>query len=83
MPVIALTTIPEEGLPEKEGVIKVTWPCETKVLVERIEATLAGPEAAILVPQRHLLALLPRPGRGERALGGVMCLFVAPKTRCA
>jgi hypothetical protein len=42
MPVIALTTTLQEGLPEKEGVLKVPWPCETKALVERIEATLAG-----------------------------------------
>jgi hypothetical protein len=42
MPVIALTTALEEGLPEKEGVLRVPWPCETKALVERIEATLAG-----------------------------------------
>ena len=42
MPVIALCTGLEEGPPEKEGVIRVPWPCETKALVERIEATLAG-----------------------------------------
>jgi hypothetical protein len=42
MPVIALTTALEEGLPEKEGVIRVPWPCETQALVERIEAALAG-----------------------------------------
>jgi hypothetical protein len=42
MPVIALSTAVEEGLPDKEGVIRVPWPCETKALVERIEATLAG-----------------------------------------
>ena len=41
MPVIALSTAIEEGLPEKEGVISVPWPCETKVLVERIEAALS------------------------------------------
>ena len=40
MPVIALHTALEENLPEKEGVIGVPWPCETKVLVERIEAAL-------------------------------------------
>jgi nucleoside-diphosphate-sugar epimerase len=40
--VIALTTALEEGLPEKEGVLRVPWPCETKALAERIEATLAG-----------------------------------------
>ena len=42
MPVIALTTTLEEGLPEKEGVLRVPWPSETKALVERIEAALAG-----------------------------------------
>jgi hypothetical protein len=41
MPVIALHTALEEDLPEKEGVISVPWPCETKVLVERIEAALS------------------------------------------
>ena len=40
MPVIALTTALEEDLPEKEGVQSVPWPCETKVLVEHIEAAL-------------------------------------------
>jgi hypothetical protein len=42
MPVIALSTTLEEHLPEKEGVLRVPWPCETKALVERIEAALAG-----------------------------------------
>jgi hypothetical protein len=46
MPVIALITAVEESLPEKEGVISVTWPCETKVLVERIEAALLDAPAA-------------------------------------
>jgi hypothetical protein len=41
MPVIALHTAPEEELPEKEGVVSVPWPCETKVLVDRIEAALS------------------------------------------
>jgi len=40
MPVIALHTALEEDLPEQEGVISVPWPCETKVLVDRIEAVL-------------------------------------------
>jgi hypothetical protein len=40
--VIVLSTALEEGLPEKEGVIRVPWPCETQALVERIEAALAG-----------------------------------------
>ena len=42
VPVIALSTALEEGLPEKEGVLRVPWPCETRALVERIEAALAG-----------------------------------------
>ena len=46
MPVIALHTALEEDLPEKEGVISVPWPCETKVLVERIEAALLDAPAA-------------------------------------
>ncbi len=41
MPVISLHTALEEDLPEKEGVISVPWPCETKVLVDRIEAALS------------------------------------------
>jgi hypothetical protein len=41
MPVISLSTAIEEDLPEKEGVISVPWPCETKVLVDRIEAALS------------------------------------------
>jgi hypothetical protein len=40
MPVIVLHTALEEDLPEKEGVISVPWPTETKDLVERIEAAL-------------------------------------------
>ena len=47
MPVIALhTALEEEDLPEKEGVIRVPWPCETKVLVDRIEAALLDVPAA-------------------------------------
>ena len=42
VPVIALSTALEESLPEKEGVLRVPWPCETKALVERIEAALSG-----------------------------------------
>jgi hypothetical protein len=51
VPVIELSTALGEGLPEKEGVIRVPWPCETRVLVERIEATLAGerPNGALAV----------------------------------
>jgi hypothetical protein len=42
IPVIALSTVTatEENLPDKEGVISVPWPCETKVLVGLIEAAL-------------------------------------------
>jgi hypothetical protein len=50
MPVIALTTALEENLPEKEGVIRVPWPCETKVLIERIEAALLNAPAASSAP---------------------------------
>jgi hypothetical protein len=46
MPVIALHTAVEEDLPEKEAVIRVPWPCKTKVLVERIEAALLDAPAA-------------------------------------
>jgi hypothetical protein len=46
MPVIALTTAVEES-PQDEGVQSVPWPCETKVLVQRIEAALLdAPEAS-------------------------------------
>jgi hypothetical protein len=50
MPVIALHTAPEEDVPEKEGVIGVPWPTETKVLVERIEAALRDAQAASSAP---------------------------------
>ena len=50
MPVIALHTAPEESLPEREGVIRVPWPAETKVLVERIEAALLDVPAASSAP---------------------------------
>jgi hypothetical protein len=46
MPVIALSTDSEEDLPEKEGVIRVPWPCKTKVLVDHIEAALLDAPAA-------------------------------------
>ena len=47
MPVIVLsTTATEEGMSEKEGVVSVPWPSETKVLVERIEAALTVPPAS-------------------------------------
>jgi hypothetical protein len=41
MPVIALHTDIEEDRPEKEGVNRVPWPCETKLLVDHIEAALS------------------------------------------
>ena len=50
MPVIALRTALEEDLPAKEGVISVPWPCETKVLVERIEAALLDAPAGSRAP---------------------------------
>ena len=50
MPVISLHTAPEEGLPLKEGVIRVPWPTETKVLVEHIEAALLEAPAASSSP---------------------------------
>jgi hypothetical protein len=50
IPVIALTTAVEEGLPEKETVIRVPWPCETKDLVDRIEAALLDVPAASSAP---------------------------------
>jgi hypothetical protein len=45
MPVIALHTALEEAPPDKR-VISVPWPCETKVLVERIEAALLDKQGA-------------------------------------
>jgi hypothetical protein len=45
IPVIALSTALEEDLLD-EGVQSVPWPCETKVLVERIEAALLDAPAA-------------------------------------
>jgi hypothetical protein len=50
MPVIALHTDLEEEPPEKERVISVSWPCETKVLVECIEAALLDVPAASTSP---------------------------------
>jgi hypothetical protein len=38
LPVIALSTAPEGELPEEQRVQSVPWPCETKVLVDHIEA---------------------------------------------
>jgi hypothetical protein len=50
MPVIALHTALEEDPPEKEGVIRVPWPSETKDLIERIEAALLEAPAASSAP---------------------------------
>ena len=49
MPVIVLCTATEEA-PQEKGVISVPWPSETKVLVERIEATLLDVPAASTSP---------------------------------
>jgi hypothetical protein len=49
MPVIELCAV-EEELPEKEGVIRVPWPCETKILVDYIEAALLDVPAASTSP---------------------------------
>ena len=52
MPVIVLSTTVEEKLPEKERVISVPWPSETKLLIERIEeALLDAPASTIPTPQ--------------------------------
>ena len=45
MPVIALSTALEEDLLQ-DRIISVPWPCETRVLVERIEAALLDAQAA-------------------------------------
>jgi hypothetical protein len=50
MPVIALHTALEEDLPEKEGVVSVPWPTETKVLVDHIEAALLDAPATSTSP---------------------------------
>ena len=50
MPVIALRTAMEQA-PLGEGVIGVPWPCETRVLAERIEAALLdAAEASAVSP---------------------------------
>jgi len=48
MPVIVLSTTVEEKPPEKERVISVPWPSETKVLVERIEEALLDASASTI-----------------------------------
>jgi len=46
IPVITLSTATEGRMPEEEGVKSVPWPCETKVLVDHIEAALLDAPAA-------------------------------------
>jgi len=47
MPVIALTSATEKSLPQ-ERVISVPWPCETKVLIKRIEGALLDAPASTI-----------------------------------
>jgi len=49
VPVIALRTALEQD-PPGEGVIGVPWPCEMRVLVERIEAALLDAAEASAAP---------------------------------
>ena len=49
MPVVTLSTAVEEA-PPGEGVLSVPWPCETRVLVERIEAALLDAPEAYAAP---------------------------------
>jgi hypothetical protein len=49
MPVIVLCTATDKA-PSEKGVISVPWPCETKVLVERIEAAFLDAPAAPTSP---------------------------------
>jgi hypothetical protein len=51
VPVIALSTAVEDA-PPGEGVIGVPWPCETRVLVQRIEAALLDAPAAPADPHQ-------------------------------
>ena len=48
MPLIVLSTTVEENLPDKERVISVPWPSETKLLVERIESALLDVPASTI-----------------------------------
>ena len=75
MPVIALHTALEEDLPEKEGVISVPWPCETKVLV-------GGSKPHFLMYRRHLAHLPPKPGPDENASEALIHMFVALESPC-
>ena len=58
MPVIALTTAVEEA-PTGGAIQTVPWPCETRALVERIEAALAG------APAPSAARPMPEPGGGS------------------
>jgi len=49
IPVIVLCTATDKA-PQEKGVISVPWPCETKVLVDRIEAALLDVPAASTSP---------------------------------
>jgi hypothetical protein len=60
MPVIALTTAVEEA-PTEEAIQTVPWPCETKALVQRIEAAL------LHAPAPSAAHPIPKPGGSERA----------------
>jgi hypothetical protein len=51
MPVIALRTGMEDA-PADERVESVPWPCETRALVERIEAALLGAQVEAADPYR-------------------------------
>jgi hypothetical protein len=54
IPVIALATATEQRMPVQEGVISVPWPCETKVLVDHIEAArLDVPAASTSTTQQN------------------------------
>ena len=73
IPVITLSTATEERMPEEEGVKSVPWPCETKVLVDHIEAALLDAPAASNTSTTH-----NKTGRVE----SLMSPFVAPEIRC-
>jgi hypothetical protein len=57
MPVIALTTATDKA-PLEKGVISVPWPCETKVLVDHIEA------ARLDVPAASTTSTTQQEGKG-------------------
>jgi hypothetical protein len=73
MPVIALCTATEEVAPDKERVISLPWPSETRLLVERIEAVLST-SAASAAPTAPFLP--SKPG-GRKSLHSVMSAFEA------